>query len=213
MKPAKTTAEKYQMHGETVTLSSITERMQEGVEHIKSKDMSVVRRFFKWVIRLLNSIFRIAGRIIKYFFLLVRYIVGFALTLGGILALVSFTMISTFSFFMTDFPFGGPFANSLTEGISSSAVGIVLICAVILTVLITIIVILIAGVSLLTNRNRFNSSLVLILSMGWIVAFSVAVSTSVVLIPTIENNAEEIKEAIQAHEYIRYNIEVKNLSN
>lgn len=74
---AETTAQKFEMRGEKVTLRQIEKSVKEGVERLKKKDLKKVEKG-------LNSFFRALGDIFQIFVKVVTVVIGFVLVVAGI---------------------------------------------------------------------------------------------------------------------------------
>jgi len=194
MRPAKTTTEKYQMRGEKVTLSSIAKQIEDSVEvgvHRSKDGASSVIGMSARIINILNAIFRFLGIIVRFFLKVLRYIVGIVLTIKGVVAFAVLISITTIMLFVTDPASTDPFTSTIISEIKGSTAGIVFLAAAFWALLTPIVVFIMAGVSLVSGRNRFTMPLVLALGIEWIIAFSIALSTFLIILPGLNATIEE----------------------
>ena len=197
---AKTTAEKYQMRGETITLSKIAERVQDSVETIRAQDTSGIQHVWERVKEILNRIFIIAGMIIRFVFKVVKFVVGLALTAGGALAIAGIISFFTLMFFVVSPETTDPITRVLLDQLRGSNAGMVLLFFGFFAAIIPFVVSILAGASLVTSRNRFTVQNVLVLGIGWLVASAVAGSTLAVLLPTLNSSVKAAEEIYLSEE-------------
>ena len=213
---AKTTAEKYQMRGESVTVSKIVERVQEGVENIKKTDVSGVRHIWTRVKNFLNVVFTVIGKIFKFIVFLFRFIMGLVFTLAGATAVAGITSFFSIMVFALRPEATDPITYALMNQLLGSTAGMIFLISVFIAVLIPAIVLAIVGISILTARNQFNTNKTLTLGIGWIVFASIALSVFLTLLPSLNSTEKNARAAFLSEERIWRDIELsstpKNIS-
>lgn len=193
---AKTTAEKYQMRGETITLSKIAERVQDSVETIRAQDTSGIQSVWERIKDILNRIFTILGMVARFLIKVLRFVVGFALTAGGALAIAGVVSFIALMFFAVSPETTDPITSILLDELRGSNAGMTLLFFGFFAAVIPFVVSILAGVSLFTARNRFTTQNVLVLGIGWVVAATVTGSTFAVTLPSLN---ESVKAAEQVY--------------
>lgn len=202
---AKTTAEKYAMRGEHVTLKDISERVRKNFESIDTIDIETAKGLWGTLRGVLNRLFKFLGQVMHYVVIAARYVIGFVLLVGGALAtagLVSMYSIVLFS----DKAFFPAEAQTALDMMLGSSLGIIAISASFVMMLIPFLVLVLLGGGLLSKRNLFTLSKGISLAVVWIIAVVLAVTTSILqlqqVLPVID------PERFQDGEYeIHINIE------
>lgn len=172
---AKTTAEKYAMRGEHVTLKDISERVRKNFD---TTDIETAKGLWGTLRSVFNKMFKFLGQVMYYVAIVARYVVGTALLFGGALAtagLVSMYSIVLFSdkaFFPAD-------AQTALDMMLGSSLGIIAVSASFVMLLIPSLVLVLVGGGLLSKRNLFTVSKSISLAVVWIVAVVLAVTTSI----------------------------------
>ncbi len=166
MPEAKTQSQKYQMRGEKLTLEKIEDSLKKGREKLKKKDLSGIKGG-------LERFFAVIGGFLRGFLECLRWILGMAMSVGGVLA------IALLAFLVTVFFTGGhlfffeerlDFIYEWFEGVSLYAfLGVALVIVVI-----PLIFIFKGGLLLLRKKNLFGASDVVTLVILWFVALGVA---------------------------------------
>lgn len=200
---AKTTADKYAMRGEQVTLKDISERVKKNIEHI---DYGATKGAWAYTRNILDKLFQVLGTAIKFFIVLIRYFVGLALVISGvagIAVLVSLYGIILFSE-KVFFPYEVQMALEILQG---SVWGIVAMVSSLIMMTVPLIAISVVGVSMMAKRNFFSVQKTVTLAVVWVVAIVVAGTTSALQV-------EKVMQRMGLHEreFSDKNVEM-NLEN
>ena len=195
---AKTTTEKYQMRGESVTLSHIAKQIQENVEVRVEKGR--IQGIGAHISNILNAIFRFLGIIVRLFLKLLRVVFGVVLTVAGAFEIAALTVIATLLLFVVSPEVSDPITTTLMAHITNSTTGMVFVASAFVAALVVPIVAVTAGVSLLTGKNRFTVRSVLVLGVTWIIAFSIAIATLLSMLPALSTIVQTTEQAYQNEE-------------
>ncbi len=176
---AKTTADKFAMRGESVTLKEISDRVRKNIE-----DLETTKGLWGKIRNVLESLFKVLGAIFKYLFVAGRYIGGFVLIIGGSLAVAG--LVSTYSIvLLSEKTFIPADAQTALDIMLSSSLGILAIASSFIMMLIPLLVLVLVGGSLLAGRNMFTATKSITLAVVWIVAIVLATTTSVLQVQKV----------------------------
>lgn len=180
---AQTTAEKYAMRGEKVTIKEITQRVKKNLK--KSSEVKVVSEGTWSTVRsICVNIFNVVGIMARGLLEIGRYVFGIAFVLGGALGLAG--LVTLYSVVLLSdkalFPYDAQIALHTMLG---SGIGVIAIIASFVMLMIPLQVIIMAGASLLAQKNYFSVTKVVSLIVVWIVAVIVAVTTSLLQVEQV----------------------------
>ena len=166
---ARTTADKYAMRGERMTVADITERVKKNL----SDEENVERAKGAWgsIRNFLTEFFDLLGKFLRAILHFLRYGVGIVLILlatVGIVALVSVTSV----FWMPDSNFVDAEIQQVVDVFMEESVSVPFVLASAVTVFIPLIVLIVFGASLFAGRNFFTVPKSIALFVIWIVAFT-----------------------------------------
>lgn len=181
---ANTTAEKYAMRGEQVTLKEISDRVRKNFQHIDRADIEIAKGVWSSVRTVLNRIFKLLGQIIGYVGMAARYVFGLLFLIGGALAIAG--LVSMYSIvLLSDNAFVPADAQTALDMMLGSSLGIIAISASFVMTLIPLLVLVLLGGGLLTRRNLFTVNKSISLAVIWIVAVVLAGTTSVLQVQEV----------------------------
>ncbi len=170
---AKTTADKYAMRGERVTLQDITERVKKNLTDIDQYDYEKTKGAWSGARSFLDKLFRIIGTVLMFVVLVLRYVVGIVAIVAGALGIAG--VVSAYSVLLFSekvlFP---PEVELVLETLLSSALGIIALVSSFIVVTIPLIVLIVAGACLLAKCNYFTVQKTVTLGVVWIVAVALA---------------------------------------
>ncbi|MEZ4104071.1 MAG: PspC domain-containing protein [Candidatus Paceibacterota bacterium] len=175
---AKTTADKYAMRGERVTLKEITERVKKNIKNVDVVDIETTKNAWSRLSNFLDKLFKGLGKVILFLFSVVRYLAGILLVVGGALGVAS--LISVYSvLLLSDKVLFPEEVQIALETLQSSALGIVAMTSSFIMITILLIVLVVIGAGLLARRNFFTVQKVVALAVIWIISAVVAGTTSI----------------------------------
>ena len=174
---ATTTAEKYAMRGERVTLKDITERVKKNIQSIEETDLTAVNGVWGNLRNLLDKVFRILGAVLNFIIILARYVLGIGFVVGGALGIAG--MVSLFSIvLLSDKVLFPEEVQMVFETLQGSALGITAVVSTFIALSIPLIALIVLGASMLAKRNFFSVQKAVALAVVWIIAVVVAGTTS-----------------------------------
>ncbi|MCB9818730.1 PspC domain-containing protein [Candidatus Nomurabacteria bacterium] len=189
---ATTTADKYAMRGERVTLKEITERVKKNIKSIEETDFETANGIWINLRNLLNKLFQVLGALVKFIIVLARYVVGIAFIVGGALGIAG--MVSGYSVvLLSDKILFPEEVQIVLEIIQGSALGAVVIVSSFVALAIPLIVLIVVGASLLVKRNFFTVQKTVVLAVVWIVAVVVAGTTSALQIEQVVHKINSLE--------------------
>ncbi len=174
---ATTTADKYAMRGERVTLKDISERVKKNLQSIEESDLETAKGAWTKVRHILDKVFKVLGVVVASAIVVARYVVGIVFIVAGALGVAG--MVSIYSAILLSdkvlFPADVQLALETLQG---SALGIVAMGSSFIMMSIPLLVLIVAGASMLAKRNFFTVQKSVTLAVVWIVAAAVAGTTS-----------------------------------
>lgn len=189
---AETTAQKYAMRGEKVTLSHITKRVKKNLDEI---DTSVLQSQKVWTpLRdALKRTFELFGALIRFIAKASRYIVGVGLIGLGVFGLAGLTSAVVIGFFSEKsfMPPDGHFAFDMFMG---DPIGLVAVGTTFIALAIPLLFAAIIGAGLCAKRNLLNMSKTILLGSVWIIAGTVAATTMTLQIEKVVNELHDVCE-------------------
>lgn len=189
---ATTTADKYAMRGERVTLKEITERVKKNIKSIEDTDFETANGIWMNLRNLLDKLFQVLGVLVKFIIVLARYAVGIAFIVGGALGIAG--MVSGYSVvLLSDKILFPEEVQVVLETIQGSALGTVAIASSFIALSIPLVVLIVAGASLLANRNFFTVQKTVALAVVWIVAVVVAGTTTALQVEQVIHKINSIE--------------------
>lgn len=169
---AVTTAEKYAMRGEQVTLREISERVKKNLD-----DIPLARDAEGGMRGVLDKLFRGFGAIVRFLVGVFRFVFGLLFIVFGALGLAA--MVATYSIILLSekvfFPHDVQVALDVLTG---SALGIIAMVASFIAMAIPLLVFIIAGSSLIAKRNQFTVQKTVTLAVVWVIAAVMAGTAS-----------------------------------
>jgi phage shock protein PspC (stress-responsive transcriptional regulator) len=166
---AQTTADRYAMRGEKVTLRDISQRVKKNIDDIEKFDYSKTSGVWSSFRGFLDSFFQVIGTVISWFIRVFRYLAGLAFILFG--AFGTAGVVSAYSVILLSEKAMLPIkAQEVFHLLQSSALGITLIVSSFIVIVVPLIVSIIIGISLLTKRNYFTVQKSVVLVVVWMIA-------------------------------------------
>lgn len=168
---AETTAQKYAMRGERMTVADITERVKKNL----SDETNVERARGAWgsVRGFLAELFELLGRLLRWLFFALRYIIGVLFILIGGLGIAGLISMASALFFASG-ELVNPAMRDLANAVLVDSSGYVFVLAALASAFIPLLVLIMTGASMLIGRNLFTTAKSLTLFVTWIIALSVA---------------------------------------
>ncbi|PJC37481.1 hypothetical protein CO046_00185 [Candidatus Peregrinibacteria bacterium CG_4_9_14_0_2_um_filter_53_11] len=202
---ARTTAQKLEMRGESITLKEIERSVKKGVESLKKKDFSSVKDGLNgagsYFSDLLTNFFKLCGYIINVLLEILRVLFTMALILAGSagILLLSFGLAWTISGSLIPY-------TTLTVGdfvtVSGSLYWLFLVGLYVL-ILVPCIVLLMAGLSITKRRAVGGVTGFIVLAALWFASLGIVGSVAFQNAPQIEMKVrqleEELRESRQIH--------------
>ena len=173
---AQTTADKYAMRGERVTLRDISERVKKNLDDIEQFDYSKTKGVWYTLRGFLDKLFQILGSVLTFIISVLRYVVGIGVILAG--AFGTAGLVAAYSvILLSEKVMFGAEVQQVFETLQGSALGITALVSLFITIAIPLIVAIVVGVSLLAKRNYFTVQKTVTLGVLWIVAGVLAATT------------------------------------
>ncbi|HCC05086.1 TPA: hypothetical protein DEP58_02150 [Patescibacteria group bacterium] len=181
--PAVTTAEKYAMRGERVTIEEITEQVKKNIQKIDEKKIGeTTRGLWENIRSFLQNVFTFLRKFIQFFFKIITVVVGFALLLlgafgiAGLVSAVSVIWLGESTWIRPEF-------HEILTTLLANPASYLFIPALLVSITIPLLVFIILGGSLVSGKNLFTLTKGIILGVVWIVAITLAVTLGVVYQP------------------------------
>lgn len=176
--PALTTAQKFAMRGEKVTIKEITDQVKKNLENFETVDFKHAHGLWAKFRKALVKLFEILGSIVRFFMHMFRYVLGFPLILAGAFGIAG--LVSAYSILLLSenvlFP---PEVHIALEVISNNPLGIVLLVALFIAIFIPLLVCIFIGSSLIRKNNRFSLAKSVTLGTLWIISLMLLGTTAV----------------------------------
>ncbi len=186
---AKTTADKYAMRGERMTVADITERVKKNL----NDEENIARAKGLWgsVRSVLIELFDLLGKFLRAVLHFLRYAVGILLMIlpaVGIAALVSASSV----FWMPDTGLVNAEVKQVVSVVMEESIGLPFVLAVFATLFIPLVALIVLGVGMLAGRNYFTVAKSITLFVLWIVAFTISGLFAVNYGPHIINELHKV---------------------
>lgn len=173
---AQTTADKYAMRGERVTLRDISERVKKNLDDIEQFDYSKTKGVWYTLRGFLDKLFQILGSVLTFIISVLRYVVGIGVILAG--AFGTAGLVAAYSvILLSEKVMFGAEVQQVFETLQGTALGITALVSLFITIAIPLIVAIVVGVSLLAKRNYFTVQKTVTLGVLWIVSGVLAATT------------------------------------
>ena len=173
---AQTTADKYAMRGERVTLRDISERVKKNLDDIEQFDYSKTKGVWYTLRGFLDKLFQILGSVLTFIISVLRYVVGIGVILAG--AFGTAGLVAAYSvILLSEKVMFGAEVQQVFETLQGTTLGITALVSLFITIAIPLIVAIVVGVSLLAKRNYFTVQKTVTLGVLWIVAGVLAATT------------------------------------
>lgn len=173
---AETTADKYAMRGERVTLRDISERVKKNLDNIEQFDYSKTKGVWSSLRGFLDKFFQVLGSVLNFFVIVLRYLVGIGVILAGAFGIAG--LVAAYSVVLLSEKVLLPIeAQQVFEILQGSGLGITALASSFVVAAIPLIVFIVLGTSLLAKRNYFTVQKSVILGVVWIIAGVLAATT------------------------------------
>lgn len=202
--PAVTTAEKYAMRGNRVTIEEITEQVKKNVQKIDEKKLGETTRGIWANIRgFLQNVFSFLGKFIQFFFKIITVIVGFALLLTGAFGIAG--LVSAVSvIWLGESAWIRPEFHEVLAVLYANPASYLFIPALLVAVTIPLLVFILLGGSLVSGKNLFTVTKGIILSVVWIVAVTLATTLGAIYQPIRIETVQHAREGVYVEEGVIY---------
>lgn len=169
---AETSADRFAMRGEAMTLEKISKKITKNIRDLDTKKMKdTAGSTWGGVRPILVSFFEFFGSLATIIFHSLRYIIGIVLVIIGALAtaaIVASTVVITTGSSLLHFD---PFLTSLISHIFTSSVdGLLLLVSASLVLIIPVLVIIIIGASFIRGKNAFTIGNAITLFLVWMIS-------------------------------------------
>jgi len=182
---AETTAQKYAMRGEKVTVIQITERVKKKIDEVDTDTLKKSARNTWGGLRpVFVKLFAVLGILARALLSIFRYALGFgllfgsALSLAGLISMYSIILLSDKTFIPAD-------AQTALDIMLSNSLGIVAISSSFVMMLIPLLALMLVGRSFVAKRNLFTVSKSITVAVVWIVAAVLAGTTSILQVEKV----------------------------
>ncbi len=174
---AETTSQKYAMRGEKVTLKEITEQVKKNLGEINPADFKEVEGVWKSIRGFLVKLFEVLGFLVRALVRVLRPVVGVVFVLGGALGIAGLVSVYT-AILLSDKVFFPGEVQIALDVLAGSTAGIVAMSSSFVMMTIPLLVLVLTGAGLLVKRNLFTVAKSTTLAVIWIVAMTLAFTTS-----------------------------------
>jgi DNA-binding PadR family transcriptional regulator/phage shock protein PspC (stress-responsive transcriptional regulator) len=182
MPEADTPAEKMQMKGGPMTLDSFRETVNKNTKQLMSEDSSV-RKF-------LTKIFSVFGLIVRGAIKVLLAIVGIALLIGAVVAIVSIS----FAFINLTLNIHSPYVEFPLAQVLNGPVYYLLVILGYILVVVPLVFLTVIGLSFIRRRLWLNGRSALGLGALWVVALLIAGTLSVRYLPDIQEKISALPQ-------------------
>ena len=186
---AKTTADKYAMRGEGMTVADITERVKKNLnneEHIeKAKGLWGSLR------GLLVRIFSFVRALLRGSVYIFRYIFGTIIIIASTIAVMAVVVITSL-FWMPKSSLLSPAIHQMVGNILQDGMGILFVISCVLVLLIPLVVIIMLGASLFAGKNIFTMTKSISMFVVWVVSIAIVSSYAINYGPKLIKNINEV---------------------
>jgi phage shock protein PspC (stress-responsive transcriptional regulator) len=201
---AETTAQKYAMRGERMTLHEITEHVKKKLdEEVNEKRITQAKGLWTTLRGFLENVFSLLGKALQALFHVLRYIVGFAIIIAGALGVAGLVSILSV-LWVGESAWLSPELQDTVTTLLSDTSGYVLLGALFTSLFIPLLFVIILGGSLLAGKNLFTITKTLVLGILWITALTLTATFGLILKPTLENVFDDNRNSVET---IRLRIE------
>ncbi len=195
---AKTTSQKYAMRGEKVTIKEITDQVKKNLKDINKTDLNEVNSFWKVIRNILDKIFGALRLVLRALVSILRPVVGIVLLFGGALSIAGLVSVYT-TILLSDKIFFPSEVQVALDVLMGSTIGIIAMLSSFVMMTIPLLVLVLTGSSILAKRNLFTVAKSTMLGVIWIVAATLAFTTSAL---QLENVMQELDvEGFESGEY------------
>jgi phage shock protein PspC (stress-responsive transcriptional regulator) len=163
MPEAKSASEHLEMTGTPVTLETISERIKDRVEEVRSDKDGILRRAIRFPFEIIRSVVRFVGRRIVP---VIGGIIGFFLSFGSAVAILGISIL--LGYILLNFPEN--FTDFPVYALIPSGAFIVFIFSLFAALLIPLLFILLIGTRLLSRRMNMGGNVLLSLLVLWFAA-------------------------------------------
>lgn len=184
MPEAKTTAQKFAMHGERVTLKQIEKSIKEEVQHLKKKDFG---NFGTGI----NKFFMVLGKIVMVFLEVIRVIIGLAILLAGISGVFALSFGLAWMFMGGDIPWTDVVLGDFIS--VGPVVSWVFLVAVYLIVFVPMLILFLVGLTILRKKNMVHTGSIVVMLIFWFMACGVSGAVIFKNLERIEGKIEEMR--------------------
>jgi len=189
---AKTTEEKYSMHGERVTLHDISARVKKNVADSGLHNPAYVKGVWVAVRDVIQKIFVAGGSLIKLIIIIAGYAAGLLLLLAAVLGTLGLVTLYSLILF-SNLAFLPIPAQTALGVLLDSTLGIILISASFIVAWIPLLVMSFVALSILFQKNQFTRTKVSALLSVWLVALVIVSSAGVVQFEKIWPVIDELR--------------------
>ena len=187
--PAETTAQRYAMRGEKVTIKEITEQVKKSLHNLEEADYTRAKGTWGKIRLALNKFFEALGLAVRALVASLRYLVGIVFILAGALGIAGLVSVYSIAIFSENM-FSPDEVQAGLEILMSSPLGIVLLVAVFVVAIVTLLALIVLGESIFENKNRFSVGKAVTLTVLWITAVAFAGTMSVLQVEQVVKELE-----------------------
>lgn len=189
---AETTADKYAMRGERVTLQDIKERVKKNLDELDQLDYTKTKSLWSGLRSILDKLFRIIGAVVAFGLLLLRYLAGIALIVFGALCIAG-TVAAYSVILLSEKVMFGAEVQQVFATLQGSPLGITALVSLFITIAIPLIILIMAGASLLAKRSYFTVQKFVTMAVVWIVAGVLAATTIVLQVEQVVSHVGPVE--------------------
>lgn len=168
---AETTAQKYAMHGDEVTISNITEQVKKKISDIETTELPKVKRVMARAGSTMTNVAKESRAPILTLVSIISVVVGIVLVFASAVSLSALAAVSSVMWFqgsqLVDEEIRLAIVNVLTD-----PTGYVFFIALLIAVLIPLLAVLLVGISFIVRRNIFTTGKAITLGVVWVIALT-----------------------------------------
>jgi len=206
---AKTTAEKYAMHGDPVTLKEITAQVKNGVANQKTITRQNATGAWGSIRRGLDTLFKLFGDLMQMVFRFVKFAFALGLMAAGIIGIIATVVMYSLILFAKPFE-NIPDAQRLADTFFTNIAGLLVMGSFFVVAVIAGIVMIVIGLGMLLKRTYLTQTKINLIAGVWFIALVILLSSAAVHATLISQIIQDINAQSDEQLYLDYLEDKKN---
>jgi len=206
---AKTTAEKYAMHGDPVTLKEISAQVKNGLAERKDITRQNATGVWGSVSRGLNAVFSLFGKLMQAAFRFIKFAFALGLVAAGFVGTT--VTVVMYSLILFAKPFENiPEAQRLADTFFTNIAGLLVMGSFFVVAVIAGIVMIVVGLRMLLKRTYLTQTKINLIAGVWFIALLILLSSAAVHATLISQIIQDINAESDEQLYLNYLEDKKN---